>query len=75
MSEACVTRRCPEIAPPANGMGIAFTRSSAASKRADPDNRANLSEPIEGGYAVNSVIYLVGLVVVVLAVLAFFGLR
>ena len=34
-----------------------------------------LSPHIQGGAAMNGVIYLVGLVVVVLAILSFFGLR
>ncbi len=33
------------------------------------------ARPQSGGYAMNSIIYLVGLVVVVLAILSFLGLR
>jgi hypothetical protein len=40
-----------------------------------PEWRTGLKPSEQGGRGVNNVIYLVGLVVVVLAVLAFFGLR
>jgi len=54
----------------------AKTRSVMARRLLPPPSSGKEAEPLyQGGTDMNSVIYLVGLVVVVLAVLAFFGLR
>jgi len=43
--------------------------------RRNPDDRVNVAASSGKDIAMNNIIYIVGLVVVVLAVLAFFGLR